>query len=164
MTHAKIWVSEVLVDDKKSEWLIRKTNTYHSQNDNNEDAAKLAEVHLRVATCRGTWTRLAVLFHPPQIISSQFGTRTTRSLDTYHFFLSFLRVPCSWSFNTPAEIARVYGESEICQNLIWFKDNDYNEHNEEAAMRDTFHLPYKEKLTYMSNVSHTLSCGQNTHL
>ena len=70
----------------------------------------------------------------------------TISLDTYHFFLSFLRVPCSWSFNTPAEIARVYGESENCQNLIWFEDNDYNEHNEEAAMCDTFHLPSKGKL------------------
>ena len=40
----------------------------------------------------------------------------------------------------------------------WFedKDNDYNEHNEEAAMCDSFHLPTTEKLTYMSNVSNTL--------
>ena len=40
--------------------------------------------------------------------------------------------------------------------LYQYVKNHCNEHNEEAAMCDSFHLPSKEKLTYMSNVSHTL--------
>ena len=42
--------------------------TNHAKDDNNEDAAKLAEVHLCVPACRSSWARVTVLLHPPATV------------------------------------------------------------------------------------------------